>query len=405
MKFAKFLERRGCPCIFADAPQRGLYVLMKDAVQVIGSSVRPVFQPDEIKPVFDKIQNHAASEYGDDKLLHVLFGPPDKICRKLAKSEYERFLVPEILDSVDSYYETAEKTFNVQGICRFLRAYIAKFNNITILTGANVTRLRCLQNESKGNDTAYRISWHRRGGFRRRTKIVWWLTLACWERVGVSRKQLGKAEHQPTHNRLKMLAVIDIDVRPDRRELIRPIFVASGPFCMISPQSCITKPDGRVVYRCLCTLAIKTNVMVVPDDKKLPASYDTMIRGKTSVKEKLAMASEILDGARQFFACPDAATLVDVRFGTVRVPFGSGKRIDLHDVQSEHHARDYPGCQQAGDQLYINEAMKLIYSVYNAERFWNGFVRLFFRSASEGFHQELDSTRHSYKPKRPLEPT
>ncbi|KAJ6259263.1 hypothetical protein Dda_6162 [Drechslerella dactyloides] len=373
VKFTKFLDRIGCPNIFAQAPQGGIYVLMKDAAQILGDSVRPVFSPDEIEPIFEQIKDHAIKKYSNDNDFKKHFGPPDQLCRRLQEDEYIKFLTPELLDRVGSCYETAEKTFDTVGICSFLRGYIKKVKNIIIHTEANVTNLEQIPQSKSVN---YRITWDDRRSSNSRFMVSQFLTLACWERVGFFRKQLGKPEYQPTYNRLKMLAILEIEVAPDRLDTIRPIFVASGPFSMISPQKCIKKPDGRIICRCACTLAVRTNVMNVPDDRLLPADYNDMLEGKISPEEKMEMATPILEGARQFFACLSSAKLVDVRFGTVRVPFGGGNKVDLHDPASEHHSRDYPGCDHLGEGLFVNEAMKMIYSVYNAEMVagWAGYM-------------------------------
>ncbi|KAF3901331.1 hypothetical protein ABW20_dc0105551 [Dactylellina cionopaga] len=362
VKFTKFLDSIGCPNIFAKAPQRGIYVLMKDAAQVLDSSVKPVFRPDEIEPIFEQIRDHAIQNYSYDDDFKKHFGSPEQICRRLEEDEYKGFLTPELLKGVGACYETAEKTFDTVGVCSFLQDYIKNVKNITIRTEANVTGLVQIQQPNGGG---YRINWN--DGTKNQSEVAQFLTLACWERVGLFRKQLGKPEHQPTYNRLKMLAILEIDIPTDRLDTIRPIFVASGPFSMISPQRCIEKSDGRILCRCACTLAIRTNVMTAPDDKPLPTEYDNMLQGAIGTEEKLRMAAPILEGARQFFACLSDAKLVDVRFGTVRVPFGGGKNVDLHDPASEHHSRDYPGCSNLGGGLFVNEAMKMIYSVYNAE--------------------------------------
>ncbi|EWC44895.1 hypothetical protein DRE_00954 [Drechslerella stenobrocha 248] len=362
VKFTKFLDSIGCPNIFAKAPQRGIYVLMKDAAQVLDSSVKPVFRPDEIEPIFEKIRDHAIENYSFDEDFKKHFGPADQICRRLEKDEYKHFITPELFEGVGSCYETAEKTFDTAGVCLFLRNYIKRVKNITISTESNVTRVVRIQ---QPNGSSYQINWT--DGTKDCVETAKFLTLACWERVGQFRKQLGKAEHQPTYNRLKMLAIVEMDIPASRLDTIRPIFVASGPFSMISPQKCIEKPNGRIVCRCACTLAVRTNVMTAPDDRPLPAQYDKILQGRISAEAKRKMAMPILEGARQFFACLSDAKLVDVRFGTVRVPFGGGNAVDLHDPASEHHSRDYPGCSNLGEGLFVNEAMKMIYSVYNAE--------------------------------------
>ncbi|KAK6332338.1 hypothetical protein TWF696_003056 [Orbilia brochopaga] len=364
VKFTKFLDRIGCPNIFAKAPQNGIYALMKNPAQVLGDSVKPVFNPDEIQPVFEQIRDHAIAKYSNDTDFKKNFGSPDQICRQLKEDEYNHFFNPDLLEGIGACYETAEKTFDTVGICSFLRSYISKIKNITIRSQAKVT---CLERVHTAKGAGYRITWDDGRDAITRHEIAQFITLACWERVGIFRKQLGKPEIQPTYNRLKMLAILDIEIPADQLNTIRPIFVASGPFSMISPQRCVEKPDGRILCRCACTLAVKTNVTTVPDDRVLPTDYDNMLQGAVSPGEKIRMATPILEGARQFFACAGSAKLSEVRFGTVRVPYGGGKSVDLHDPASEHHSRDYPGCSNLGDGLFVNEAMKMIYSVYNAE--------------------------------------
>ncbi|KAK6329612.1 hypothetical protein TWF730_006159 [Orbilia blumenaviensis] len=364
VKFTKFLDRIGCPNIFAKAPQGGIYVLMKGATQILNDSINPVFSPDEIEPVFEQIKEHAIKNYSNDNNFKKHFGSPDQICRKLEEAEYKRFLAPGLLEGVGACYETAEKTFDTVGICSFLREYIKGIKNIKIQTEAKVTFLEEIH-QSKA--ARYRITWNDTRTSKSRSEVVQFLTLACWERVGLFRKQLGKPECHPTYNRLKMLAILETEVTADRVDTIRPIFAASGPFSMISPQSCIKKPDGSMICRLACTLAIRTNVMNVPDDRVLPINYDNMLEGTIEAEEKMEMAAPILEGAKQFFSCLSNARLAEVRFGTVRVPFGAGGNVDLHDPTSEHHSRDYPGCSDLGDGLFVNEAMKMIYSVYNAE--------------------------------------
>ncbi|KAK6336862.1 hypothetical protein TWF718_009651 [Orbilia javanica] len=365
VKFTNFLERIGCPSIFAKAPQDGVYVLMKGAAHILDNFVNPVFTPDEVEPVFDQIKEHAVRKYSNDNNFKKHFGSPDQICRKLEESEYKRFLDPGLRSEVGACYETAEKTFDTVGICSFLREYVKKIPNIKIRTEAKVTLLEGIPLPKV---THYRITW---GGTRTnkpRCEIAQFLTLACWERVGFFRQQLGKPEPHPTYNRLKMLAILKTEVAADRVDTIRPIFAASGPFGMISPQSCVEKPDGGMVCRIACTLAIRTNVMNVPDNKTLPIDYDNMLEGTISAKAKIEMASPILEGAKKLFSCLSDAKLAEVRFGTVRVPFGTSGNLDLHDPASEHHGRNYPGCCNLGDRVFVNEAMKMIYSAYNAEK-------------------------------------
>ncbi|KAK6532660.1 hypothetical protein TWF281_006839 [Arthrobotrys megalospora] len=364
VKFTKFLERIGCPNIFAKAPQGGIYVLMKGSAQILDDSVKPVFGPDEIEPVFEQIKEHAIKNYSNDNNFEKHFGSPGQIFRKLEEAEYKRFFVPELLEGVGACYETAEKTFDTVGICSFLREYTKKIKNIKIQTEAKVTSLEDIH---QSKTARYRITWNDTRTNKSRSEVAQFLTLACWERVGLFRKQLGKPECHPTYNRLKMLAILETEVTADRTNTIRPIFAASGPFSMISPQSCIEKPAGGMICRLACTLAIRTNVMNVPDDKLLPTDYDDMLEGVVDTEEKIKMAAPILEGAKQFFSCLGNAKLAEVRFGTVRVPFGAGGNVDLHDPASEHHSRDYPGCSNLGDGLFVNEAMKMIYSVYNAE--------------------------------------
>ncbi|KAK5991706.1 hypothetical protein PT974_07739 [Cladobotryum mycophilum] len=364
VKFTLFLERIGCKNIFAKAPQRGIYVLMKDPMPVLGESIKPVFGSDELQPVFNQIKRHAIRTYSNDGDFKRHFGHPDKICRELKESEYRHFFTPELLERIGACYDTAEKTFDVAGICSFLRGYLENFKNITVMTEANVTHLERMRSKGPG----YRITWYDGRDGENKCETAQLLSLSCWERVGLFREQLGKPHLEPTHNRLKILIVVEIELKPDSLQSIRPIFVASGPFCMISPQEYIQKPNGRIVCRCACTLAIKTNHSTVPDNQPLPLDYDRMLEGMISPEEKMELGRPILEGARQFFTCLSDAKLIEVRFGTVRVPFGEGKHMDLHDSTSDHHARAYPGCEQLGDGLFISEAMKLTYSVYNAER-------------------------------------
>lgn len=164
-----------------------------------------------------------------------------------------------------------------------------------------------------------------------------------------------------------MLGILDIHVQADLLKTIRPIFVASGPFCMICPQELIEDSNGHIHCICACTLAIATNVMTVLDSEPIPFSYERMLSGTMSHEERMQMANPILSGAKQYFACLQDGDLIDVRFGTVRVPYGDGHSMDLHDAAREHHRRNYPGCYRLGDGLYVNEAMKVAYSVYNAE--------------------------------------
>ncbi|KAJ6440200.1 20S-pre-rRNA D-site endonuclease nob1 [Purpureocillium lavendulum] len=369
VKFTKFLKSLGCQKVFARAPQKGIYVLVKDPVTILGQSVKPVFGPDEIIPVFDQIRSHAIRRYARDDVFVEHFGPPDQICREMDRSEYERFLTPELSNAAGACYETAEKTFDVPGICAFLRDHVSKYKNITVRTEAFVTRLVQVK-DSKA--MSYRIFWIDKGKNEYRHEVAQFLTLACWERVGLFKKQLGKDDGKPTHNRLKMLAIVDVKVPRERLDTIRPIFVASGPFSMISPQKLLSVDDQYAVCRCACTLAIRTNVMVAPDNEVLPKEYVRMLEGTTGRRdhESNMAAGAILEGARQFFAClgDASSSLADVRFGTVRVPFGAGHSVDLHDRASEHHARNYPGCYRLGSRLFVNEAMKMIYSVYNAEQ-------------------------------------
>ena len=86
--------------------------------------------------------------------------------------------------------------------------------------------------------------------------------------------------------------------------------------------------------------------MTIPDDKPLPIVYGAMIDGTLSQEDKMKIAEPILAGAKHFFTCLENARLVDVRFGTVRVPRGADGdvELDLHDPASTHHARYYPGC-------------------------------------------------------------
>ncbi|PHH89827.1 hypothetical protein CDD83_5153 [Cordyceps sp. RAO-2017] len=247
VKFTKFLDNIGCQDIFAKAPQRGIYVLMKDAVPILGESVKPVFSFDEMKPVFEQIRCHAIKNYSHDEGFKKHFGPPEKIYRELEKVEYESFLTPELLKGVGTCYETAEKTFDTVGICSFLRDYVKRFKNLAVITGAYVTRLEYLH---QSPDAGYRITWNNGRGTKDQSEIAQLLTLACWERVGLFREQLGKPECQPTHNRLKMLAIVEMEIMAERLKTIRPIFIASGPFCMISPQECIKTSSGRILCPC-----------------------------------------------------------------------------------------------------------------------------------------------------------
>lgn len=365
VKFTEFLQRIGCPHIFAKAPQRGIYVLMKEAIQILGNNIEPVFSSEEIQQVFEQIRLHAIKTYTNDTLFTKFFGPPDQLCRELNPCEYESFLAPEVLEQVGACYETAERTFDTLGICAFLRNYIKRFDNITVSTEANVTSLQKSQ-RSKGR--GYRIDWYDEREAKHKTEFAKFLTLACWENIGLFRNQLGKPEREPTYNRLKMLAIVDIELKGKLLETIRPIFAASGPFCMISPQKFIQGFKGQIYCRCACTLAIKTNVATILDTQVMPADYDAILSGNISHEEKMEMAAPILEGARQVINCLKHAKLVDVRFGTVRVPYGGGNSVDLHDPASEHHSRNYPGCYQLDDGLFVNESMKLIYSVHNAEK-------------------------------------
>lgn len=372
VKFTKFLYNLGCRDIFAKAPQGGVYVLMKGCVQVLGQSVGPVFSPEEIKSVFSEIRAHAIMNYSDDWHYLTHFGKPDEIYRELQRSDYELLLTPYLLRGVDSCYETAEKTFNVPGICSFLRANVAKYTNITVLTGCFVTNTEQVRQSAR---PCYRITWTDKNVNEVGHMVTQFLTLACWERVGLLKRQLSKHDCQPTYNRLKMLAVVEMKVSQERLAAIRPMFVASGPFCMISPQK-LTMTDGdSFVCKCACTLAIRTNLMTVSDNSTLPRDYVRILEGDIPPDEKEKMGSSVLAGSKQFFKCLESATLVDVRFGTVRVPFGSGHQIDIHDSASEHHARNDSGCYQLGDRLFVNEAMKVIYSVHNAEKVV-GWVRV-----------------------------
>lgn len=369
VKFTKFLERIGCRDIFAEAPQRGIYVLMKDAMQTLGEKVEPVFPADEIVPVFEQIKAHAIANYTNDETYARHYGSPHEIYRELPRSEYMRFITPELQKSAGGCFETAEKTYNIPAICSFLRNYVKKLGNLTVVTRANVTRLERLDPSQGMCDSGYRITWHNGHSGTEQSHVAQLLTLACWEHVGLFRKQLGKAGRQPTHNRLKMLAVFEMDAATDGslHHTTRPIFVASGPFCMISPQERIRGPDARDIYRCACTLAIRTNVKTAPDDQPLPLEYARMLDDAIGFDEKLGMGQQILDGARQYFTCLENARLVNVKFGTVRVPFGAGTRIDLHHAGSEHHGRHHCGYEELGDGLSVNEAMKFIYGVHNAE--------------------------------------
>lgn len=364
VKFAKFIRRIGCQHIFAQAPQRGIYVIMESPIQLLGNVIKPVFYPEEVVPVFEQIKAHAIEKYTDDRDFENLFGPPKRICRQLARKEYESFLAPGILGSVATCYETAEMTFNTDSICSFLSNYIQSFKNISIRTETKVTQL---QNIDQADGGGYRIGWSNLRNGKYQTDAVQLLTLACWENIGIFRQQLNKPGDGPTHNRLKMLGILDIHVQADLLKTIRPIFVASGPFCMICPQELIEDSNGHIHCICACTLAIATNVMTVLDSEPIPFSYERMLSGTISHEERIQMANPILLGAKQYFACLKDADLIDVRFGTVRVPYGDGHSMDLHDAASEHHRRNYPGCYRLGDGLYVNEAMKVAYSVYNAE--------------------------------------
>ncbi|KAK2598911.1 hypothetical protein QQS21_005653 [Conoideocrella luteorostrata] len=364
VNFTKFLERIKCPTIFADAPQMGIYVLMKDSLSILGETIRPIFRPDELEGCFEKIRHHAIDKYSNDEDFKRHFGHPEAICRKLDKVEYEPLLTQETLKGVGACYETSEKTFNIPGICSYLREYVKKFKNIKVLTGAIVTHI---EKPCGPKDKDYRITWGSNVDDRTQVSTAQFLTLACWERVGHFLKQLNRENSQPTHNRLKMLGIIEIDMEKARPETIRPIFVASGAFSMISPQVRHQLRDGRLVCDCACTLAIRTNVMASADDVPLPADYVRKIEGNMSLEERLDLAKPILEGAKGIFACMKDARLVDARFGTVRVPFGSGKNINIHAAASEHHSRADHGFKALGDRLFINEAMKVIYAVHNAE--------------------------------------
>lgn len=364
IKFAEFLHSIGCEHVFANAPQHGIYVLMKDTVQILGETIKPVNDSDEVKPIFEAIRCHAVKRYANDEYFQTHFGRPEKICRELPKEEYRRFITPEFEKGLGACYETTEKTFNMPYICLFLRRYIKKYKNITVLTEAKVLHL---QKISAAKDNGYYITYRSGQDGVEHCEMTHLLTLACWERVGLFRGQLGKPESDPTYNRLKMLAILEVELDADDLDMIRPIFVASGAYSMISPQECIQKPDGRILCRIACTLAIITNKTTSMDNEPLPSEYNKLIYGTVSHDEKMALGKPILEGAKSIFTCLENARLADLRFGSIRVPFGDGGGVGLHDTASEHHWRETPGCQQLGNGLFVNEAMKVTYCIHNAK--------------------------------------
>lgn len=364
IKFAKFLHGIGCEHVFANAPQHGIYVLMKDAVQILGETIRPVYDSDEIKPIFEQIRRHAVEKYANNDYFNEHFGSPDQICRELKKSEYNRFITPAFQKGVGACYETTEKTFNMPYICAFLRKYIKRYQNITVITEAKVTSV---EQTTLVSGPGYFITWINKKDGAEHREVAHFLTLACWERVGLFRQQLGKPEKNPTYNRLKMLAILEVELKAEDLNKIRPIFVASGAYSMISPQKCMKKIGDIIICRIACTLAIMTNRMTSMDDEPLPAEYDRMIFGTLSRDEKLALGQPILEGARNIFTCLESATLADLRFGSIRVPFGAGGGVGLNDPASEHHGREAPGCYQLGNGLFVNEARKVTYCIHNAE--------------------------------------
>lgn len=365
IKFAKFLHGIGCKHVFAEAPQHGIYVLMKGTVQILGETIRPVYDSDEIKPIFEQIRCHAVKKYSSDDYFNKHFGSPDRICRELTKSEYDRFITAEFQTGLGACYETTEKTFNMPYICAFLRQSLKKYSNIAVVTEAKVTHIEpILSTQWPG----YSVRFKKGPDGIEQTEVAQLLTLACWERVGLFRQQLGKPACDPTYNRLKVLAILELEVKAHDLDMIRPIFVASGAYSMISPQECIMTPSGNIICRIACTLAIITNKMTSMDNEALPPEYNKLIFGTVSHDERMALGQPILEGARQIFTCLEHAKLADVRFGTIRVPFGAGGGVGLHDPAGEHHAREVPGCYQLGNGLFVNEAMKVTYSIHNAER-------------------------------------
>ncbi|PHH81563.1 hypothetical protein CDD82_492 [Ophiocordyceps australis] len=365
IKFTKFLEAIGCRDMFANGPQHGIYVLVKQPVSILGQTVAPVFGPEQLEPLFEEIRRHAIRTYSNDDAFVRHFGLPEDICRKLQRHEYEHLLTPQLLDSVGACYETREMTFDIPSICAFLISYVGSFHNINVITDAHVTHLEKVDTRPV---PSFRITWRNSLG-REAHHSADLLTLACWDRNGIARAQLGVPEENPTCNRVKVLAIVDIPVTAKSIKSTRPIFIASGPFGMMSPQGYHTTKNGRIMSRVACTLAIRTNLVTVADDEPMPPKYHDLLRGSAGPAEKNRLAWPVVQGAKQLFSSLEHAELVHVRCGVVRIPFGQQNGIiDLYAPESEHHVRTEPGCRQIGQCLFINEAMKLIYSVFNAEK-------------------------------------
>ncbi|PHH62993.1 hypothetical protein CDD81_6418 [Ophiocordyceps australis] len=365
VKFTKFLESIGCRHIFANAPQHGIYVLVKRPVSILGETVAPVFGPEKLESVYEQIRRHAIRTYADDDIFARHFGPPEDICKRLQRHEYEHLLTPQLVDSVGACYETRERTFNVASICAFLSSYVRGLHNIDVITDAHVTHL---EKGNQGPAPSFRITWRNSLG-REACYSADLLTLACWEHNGIARAQLGVSAAVPTYNRVKVLAIVDVAVTAKSIKITRPIFIASGPFGMMSPQGYHRTTNGRFMCRVACTLAIHTNLLTVADDEPMPLKLQDLLRGSAGAAERHKLAWPIVQGAKQLFSSLESAELVDVRCGVVRIPFGQKKGIiDLSDPESEHHSRTESGCRQIGQGLFINEAMKLIYSVFNAEK-------------------------------------
>lgn len=170
-----------------------------------------------------------------------------------------------------------------------------------------------------------------------------------WHNIESINKTIGIEDNQPYTNRLKLLAEVRL---PKSLSEKKSMFFCLGPHAMFSN---LGNGIGRITY------AKVTNVF--SSQIQLPQIYQNWLKFGLTNLEKNYFGEKIIAGVSNYIPMMSQAKLLNVYPGIVK----SKGEVDINNIKSQVHRRDYNGVTARLNGWIDNACMKLFYCEQNAK--------------------------------------
>ena len=154
-----------------------------------------------------------------------------------------------------------------------------------------------------------------------------------------------------TTSRLKLLAEVEL---PESLSKKHSMFFCVGPHAMFSNMG---KGVGRITYAPVTNFGTTT-------ENDMPEQFERWLSEGLTEEEEADYGSRIIEGVAEYIPAMRDARLLRVIPGIVK----SKGSVDITDKDSPFHKRGYSGVEEQQIGWVDNAAMKLFYSLGNAQR-------------------------------------